>query len=147
METEIRAEGRIDVMNDRTPRQIRRLKLVSGAGPGCDTNYYDMPDASPAEAEAMRGLQSMERAEVRYPVRLANGTAACHGNLARFHRIEGSVVFEQRFPGAQPQRPDQEMWWVSRVEDGQAVRLCEATEFAHAPQTIQYNDALYPEPR
>jgi hypothetical protein len=147
LETRFYAEGRVDVMNDGRPRNLRRLRLESGAGPGCGTEYYDLSDPQGSEATALRGLQSMDEAPDRYPVRLANGYAACHGNVARFHRIDSAVVFEQRFPGAQPQRHDQELWWVSRVENGQAVRLCEATAFERTPRTIDYNPVLYPSAR
>lgn len=147
-----RAEGAVEFMNDGRPRDLIRVLRASGAGAGCDTeflalaeDYRPYAELDSAEAIALAELQTMNRDNLN--VRLANGYGACHGNVARFHRIDGSVVFEQRFPGERPQRHDHEFWWVSRVENGQAVRLCEATAFNPRPRAIEYNSTLYPNAR
>jgi hypothetical protein len=148
-----RAAEPVDFMNDGRPRNVRRMLLASGSGAGCDTEFYALPgevappeyrqQTSPEDA-ALAALQTTTPDNLH--VRIGNGYGACHGNIARFHQINGSTVFEQRFPGDRPQLHDHEFWWVSRVENGQVVRLCEATEFQHR-RSITYNSALYPQAR
>lgn len=147
-ESEVESEAVVDFMNDGTPHRLAHSFYFSGAGPGCDAKYYQLadPDGPEGVARPLYDLQTTEP-EGRYPVRLSNGYAACHLNAPRFHRINGSVVLEQRFPGERPQRHDQQFWWVSRVENGEAVRICEATVFNAAPRTIQYGSQFYPQAR
>lgn len=153
----VREVGAVDFMNDGTPRQLVRVLEASGAGAGCDTEYLAVAGELPlayqnenlsAEARVLGRLQTLNpESNDRYAVRLANGYVPCHGNIARFHQIGGSVVFEERFPGERPLRRDQEFWWVTRVENGQPVKLCEATTFAPAPRAIEYNHVMYPQAR
>ena len=139
------AQSQIDVMNDGSALRVRQLELESGAGAGCGATVYDLANQQGSSAHALYLLQTMApQIGDRYPIRTANGYAACHGNVGRFLSIGGKVVFEQRFPGQYPSRHDQEFWWVSAVENGQPVRLCEARIFPHAPPTIHYNSNLYP---
>lgn len=148
MESEVEAEAIVDFMNDGAPHRLAHAFYFSGAGPGCDAKYYQLvdPEAPEGVARLLYDLQTNEPGG-RYPVRLSNGYAACHLNTVRFHRINGSVVLEQRFPGERPQRHDQQFWWVSRVENGEAVRICEATDFNAAPRAVQYGSQFYPQAR
>ena len=148
----VRPEGAVDFMNDGRPRDLLRVLHASEAGAGCGTEFLALAEGyrpyerrEETEAIALAELQTMNRDNLY--VRLANDYGACHGNVAQFHTIDGSVVFEQRFPGERPQRHDHEFWWVARVENGRAVRLCKATAFEPRPRTIAYNAALYPRAR
>jgi hypothetical protein len=140
------AEADVDFMNDGAPRRLEYVEFGSGAGAGCDANFYALAgsNASGADAQALAELQSYQ-ATTRYPISTEN-TTVCRGNTARFHRVNGTVVFEQRFPGERPQTFAHEFWWVSRVENGEAVRICEATGFDPRPFSIRYNSEYYPQP-
>lgn len=128
--------GRVDFMNDGAPRSLRQMEYASGAGAGFDAYFYDLSNPQGSEAALLAALQAPDA---------TRGLPGCHGNVARFHRVNGVVVFEQRFPGERPQRLDQHFWWVSRIEGGQMVRLCEARPFVVTPRAIKYNPALYPQ--
>jgi hypothetical protein len=141
----VRAQTNIDFMNDGREQRLNYLEWVWSGGAGCSFHFYDIADAQApgAEAEVLTRLQSDE-VDSHSPVRIGR-TAPCRGMVTRFLDVDGSVVLEQRFPGERPQRFNQAFWRVSRVENGRAVRLCEATGFAATPRTIRFNPEFYPQ--
>ena len=149
----VRVEGAVDFMNNGQPRELLgvQLSVQLGDGPGCTTEFFALADgfepyAQPEspEANALAELQIMNPYNIEDYNPYGGG---CQGNVARFHNIDGSVVLEQRFPGERPERRAHEFWRVSRVENGEVVRLCEATAFDPRPRAIAYNAVLYPQTR
>jgi hypothetical protein len=145
-ESRAMTEGEVAFMNDGASHRLELVQFASGAGAGCDANFFALPRASDSapEAQALAALQGYSTTS-GYPI-TAHNIAVCRGNTARFHRINGTVVFEQRFPDERPATFAQEFWWVSRVENGEAVRICEASGFDPRPFSIRYNSEYYPQP-
>lgn len=143
-------EADIDFMNDRAPRRLLHMHYYSAAGSSCGAGFFVL--AGQTDPEASRILEELQTAGPTrseesggQPITTPDGRLVCRGNAPRFHRINGQVVFEQRFPEDRPVDQRQEFWWAARVEDGQVVRICEARGFRSASRVARYNADLYPE--
>ncbi len=141
----------IDFMNEGEVHTILKGVYSSGAGAGCETNFFALqtPAQHPDAASLLERLQSpnkpMAEDALNRPVTADGGMVACRGNAARFHSIDRRVMLEQRFPDPSgPKSKSQEFWWVTTVENGEVITLCEATTFTPQSRVAQYNTEVYP---
>lgn len=84
--------GELDFMNDARTRSVRQLDFSNEAGSACHTLYYDIGDPQDSSAAtALAALQGRDASDSFAVVRAPNGAGVCHGNIARFHNIGGSL--------------------------------------------------------
>lgn len=115
---------RLDFDNDGTTEDLVALEFESGAGRGCDANYYDLseetaasPDGSRKRSLLMR-LQDIDPTDV-YPAR------PC-GLERRWLTLDGETYFELRYPGERPEAASEAVHWLATVRDGGPMRVCDS---------------------
>lgn len=95
-ETGLERQGNVDYNNDGVPNYVGELEYASGAGRGCDYNYFDELSAdamSFTDSEDRAQLLTMQR--VRLKDRHPNCGSWSEGRyMNRFFRFESKVYFE-----------------------------------------------------
>jgi len=119
--------GRIarDFDNDGTVEKLASLHFSSGAGSGCDANYFDLEDALGGSPDAdkrdlLLRLQSVDLSD-RYPAR------PCSGVGRRWLESDGRAYLELRYQGDAPEGDSQAIHWVATVENGAPVQACHSS--------------------
>ncbi len=112
----------LDFANDGKAGYVVAMQLASGAGAGCDAEFFELLDPSGNRISADTGrhllheLQSIDSKD-RYPVR------PC-GNQARFFSHAGKTHFESRSRSWPPRDESGQHHLVRRIEGGKVVDVC-----------------------
>jgi hypothetical protein len=120
-ETEADKRDLIDILNNRAPVDVVHLALSSGAGAGCDEEFFDvLNDAgngwgSSQSHELISELQHLTTN--RYPI------LPC-GNSARLFQYHGQIFFESTWT---PLDTWHEQHYVTRVKNGRVEDVCGIT--------------------
>lgn len=114
-------KGRVDFANDGHPSNLVEMELSSGAGAGCDAEFFDMigKDGKLASGPKQKLLVKLQGADPdgRYPM-------AC-GNSVRFFEYRGKVYFENRPKNWPPDSARDQYHRVTRVDQGKVVDVCD----------------------
>lgn len=121
-ESTVAGMARVAFANDGRPATVALLELSSGAGAGCELQFFDLLDTpgaklagGPRQALLLR-LQGADLA-ARYPLRCANSP--------RLLRDAGTVYFEDK-PAAWPPQDDASQYHrVARVRGGAVRDVCD----------------------
>lgn len=139
-ETSAAGEITLDFDNDGTLEDLTLLKFASGAGRGCDLEYFDLSSAvdgstvDPAERATLLGMQRVEPHD-----RLPGPT--CGGNVVRWLSWRGTIVLENAPRRQPPTTREQEFHTVSTIRDGNVHLACQA-HFLVRHVAARYNEAL-----
>lgn len=91
--------GLVDINNDGIEVPVLEVQYASGAGSGCDYNYFDLLNhertalALGTARDLLMKMQEMGHEHSRHPV------PACRGNTTGWFRLKGITYFETKFPG------------------------------------------------
>lgn len=127
-ETTDRGVGRADFDNDGTDDHLVKLHYASGAGRGCDYNFFDLLNekmdgfSRSKKRELLLKLQGVgDMPNVRHPV------PSCSGNTTGWFRYKGINYYETKYPGVQPENTGQEFHTISYIKNGEIKKVCEAS--------------------
>lgn len=121
-ETAVGKTAQIDFDNDGKPDHLIFLSYASGAGRGCDTNYFDLLNVEGTailDNEARKVLLKMQEINLqnRHPGR-------CIGNVPGWFVSEGTTYFENKYRGEAPRMKREEFHVVSYVKSGAIHDVC-----------------------
>ena len=126
-ETSDRGAGHVDFDNDGTDEYLAYLQYASGAGRGCDYNFFDLLNtkgdgfSTSKKRALLRKLQGVgDMPHVRHPV------PSCSGNATGWFQYNGITYFETKYPGDEPTRAGQSFHTVSYIKNGEITKVCEA---------------------
>lgn len=124
--------GMVEINNDGTEVPILAVQYASGAGSGCDYNYFDLLNhertalaLGPARDLLMK-MQGMGHEHSRHPV------PACRGNATGWFHLNGITYFETKFPGDHANDLLTAFHNVSFIKENRIHKTC---EFVFAPKT------------
>jgi len=110
--------------NNGMPFHVARIRLASGAGPGCDAEFFDLlsPDglslATGPARERLIALQGFnDPRQYRYPVEC--------GRQSAFFRWQGQVYFDARPMVWPPVSQFDEYHHVTTLRGGQVLEMCD----------------------
>jgi tetratricopeptide (TPR) repeat protein len=124
--------GMVDVDNDGKEEPIVAIQYASGAGAGCDYNYFallnsDRTSLAPGRVrDLLVQMQGLEQEHFRHPV------PSCRGNVTGWFRLSGITYYETKFRGDDPSSLLSAFHDVSYIKDDGVHKVC---EFVFAPRT------------
>lgn len=126
-ETSGKGAGHVDFDNDGADENLVFLQYASGAGRGCDYNYFDLLNkegdgfSTSKKRALLLKLQGVgDMPHVRHPV------PSCSGNTTGWFRYNGVTYFETKYPGDEPTRDGQKFHTVSFIKNGEINKVCDA---------------------
>lgn len=124
--------GMVDVDNDGKEEPIVAIQYASGAGAGCDYNYFALLNsertslASGRVRDLLVQMQGLEQVHFRHPV------PSCRGNITGWFHLNGITYYETKFRGDYPSSGLSAFHDVSYIIDDGVHKVC---EFVFAPRT------------
>lgn len=112
----------LDFSNDGNPMNVVELGLSSGAGPGCESKFFDLLD--PDGTQILKGTARNKLMELQ-GIDGESGRATRCGNHARFFSHDGRVYFET-WPADWPPRDAWHQYHrVATVRNDQVIDVCD----------------------
>lgn len=132
IETSAKKVAMIDVENDGKKMPIIELEYASGAGPGCDYDYFDLLNlertdiATGASRDLLVSMQRLFNKAYRHPV------PRCGGNETGWFYLNGVNYYETKYRGKYPSDAFSAFHEISYIKDKTIHRAC---EFSFKPKT------------
>jgi len=132
IETSAKKVAMIDVENNGKKMPIIELGYASGAGPGCDYDYFDLLNlkrtdiATGASRDLLVSMQRLFNKAYRHPV------PRCGGNETGWFNLNGVNYYETKYRGKYPSDALSAFHEISYIKDKTIHRAC---EFSFKPKT------------